>query len=240
METLILVILDFSLHKLEKISGWTEYHILSLLWWWEGKENPKINIKTSKMISSGLQSKLYLRIETMILLMLRFHYLQPNMNDRNALFPFVFNSYTRGIWWSVQHYFLSWLSRKPLCIRYILFLTSCELWGYGYTLSTGTLFSFSFFLYDYWILIIFLFAWVQICFYCFFDDLADCWQLSFSLFYLQHCQQLSRIFLFKIENGELLDWEGFQYFMQLTRCRKLPTLFLLEKSSISINKTYQQ
>lgn len=110
---------------------------------WEGKENPKINIKTSKIISNGLRSKLYLCIETMILFMLSFCYLQPKLDDRNALFPFVFNSYTGDIWWSVQHYyFISWLSRKPLCIRYILFLASCELWGYGYTLSTGTPFSF--------------------------------------------------------------------------------------------------
>lgn len=195
-------------------------------------------------MSNGLRSKLYLCIETMILFMLSFCYLHPNIDDRNALFPFVFNSYTWDIWWSVQHcYFLSWLSRKPLCIRYILFLTPCKLWGYGYTLSTGTPFSFIPFFYliiGFWLFssllkfkvasIVSSMIWVTV-------DIV-----SFSLFYLQQGQELSRIFLFKIQNGELLDWEGFQYFMQLTLCRKLPTVFLLEKSSLlfAISKTFKK
>lgn len=74
-----------------------------------------------------------------------------------------------------------------------------------------------------------------------FSSLMRVTVVFFSLFWLQLAQALSRIFLFQEENGEVLDWEGFQYFTQLTVCRKLSSLSvvsMLKKSYVLICYRY--
>lgn len=123
-----------------------------------------------------------------------------------------FSYYLASILHVLGYWYLQWLYRKPMCSTSFLFLTSCELWVYGYTLSVGMFNCFSFICY-------------QLASACFFESMVMV-DLS-SLFWQLQAQKLSNLFLLEKQAGVTNVSDGFKYSRPQIVCRKLSTLLVI-------------